>query len=115
MTTTSQLLAAERTATDRLNHVENFLRQLVDDYYQGACIYRQLPADDSALRIFWRIRLGVLARIGSDLADALGLAEPDWEALTELADQNRPRHQHHGREPDSDPLRNEVSDDCSVI
>lgn len=65
---------------------EALLRRLVDHYYQGCKAYAAAPQPDSPQRVFWRIRLGVLQGVVGDLADALGVAEPDWEALRDPAD-----------------------------
>jgi hypothetical protein len=73
----------------RTHAVENLLQQLVDDYYHGAHLYHALTPNDSGLRVFWRIRLAVLADIGTKLAAAIGCAEPDWETLNNLATETR--------------------------
>lgn len=68
---------------------EALLRRLCDDYYEGCKAYaatadRHHP--DNPQRVFHRIRLGVLQRVGADLAAALGWAEPEWEAMRHLAE-----------------------------
>lgn len=68
---------------------ERLLRDVCDDYYAGckrhaAAYDRHQP--DSPLRVFWRIRLAVLQEVGDRLAAALGVAEPDWEAMRELVE-----------------------------
>lgn len=65
---------------------EALLRQLVDEYYQGCKEYAAAPQPDSPLRVFWRIRLGVLQDVCDRLCAALGWAEVDWEAMRELSE-----------------------------
>lgn len=64
---------------------ERVLYDLADDYFNGCQHYHAAPQPDSPLRVFWRIRLIVLAEIGERLAAALDVAAPDWQALKELA------------------------------
>jgi hypothetical protein len=67
--------------------VEDVLRAMVDEYHRGCKAYAQAEVPDSARRVFWRVRLGVLELYGSRLAAALGHAEPEWAAMRESSEQ----------------------------
>jgi hypothetical protein len=68
---------------DTIHRVENVLRDLVDNYYGGCKRYEGVASD--ALRAFYCAQFGTLAEIGTKLADALGIAAPNWEAIRDLA------------------------------
>jgi hypothetical protein len=75
------------TSSPDIPAVEKVLRDLVAEYYEGCKAYAAacaFPATDGA-RIFWRTRLDALSDYGSQLAEALGVAEPDWEHMSEVA------------------------------
>jgi hypothetical protein len=73
---------------DTIHRVENVLRELADNYYAIRKKYEEIAAfgdATDALRAFYCAEFATLAEIGNQLADALGIAAPNWEAMGDLA------------------------------
>lgn len=78
-------MSAIEDALEAGTTVEGVLQRIIEEYYEGCKRYAAAPQPDSPERVFWRVRLGVLGKYGSLLAAALGQAEPDWEAIRDVA------------------------------
>ena len=73
---------------DTIHRVEKVLRDLADAYYATRKQYEEITASGDAtdsLRAFYCAEFATFAEIGNQIADALGIAAPDWEAMRDLA------------------------------
>ncbi|MFC0528205.1 hypothetical protein [Phytohabitans kaempferiae] len=67
---------------DTIHRAEKVLRTIADRYYADCQTYAHSYVNN---RTVIRARMNATAAIGDMLADALGIAAPDWEAMRELA------------------------------
>lgn len=78
----------DETPTPDLAKVRRVFEGIAESYYHSAQAYaaaanRHRP--DNRTRVFHRLRMGTLQQIGDELADALGVASPEWESMRNLA------------------------------
>ena len=62
------------------------LKPLVERFHTGAKALSEMPLDEEFRTVrAWHLgRLDELERIGDQLADAIGVARPQWEAMREI-------------------------------
>nr|WP_221374344.1 hypothetical protein [Actinoplanes polyasparticus] len=76
------------TASDQRVHDE-VLKPIVEDYYRSAKLVGELMSvpvlEGTATVLVHRARMEALAECGNRLANVLGVAEPLWDAMLDLA------------------------------
>ena len=68
---------------DTIHRVEEVMRAVADLYWRTCQSYQAAPQPDSPERVYLRGQLVVLAEIGTQIAEALRIAVPDWEYIRE--------------------------------